>query len=436
MYTALKLYKVSKNNIDLYDPKDITPEAFQHMNDVNSSLYIAIEDTVEKARYSLFYSKLITDDAVVSCATWESLMGALTDRIIKGYSTDIPCFSPGQDHPDNHVKVWDVMSTTNTFDIHYADASTGRIGKFAFRWQQKDLVISIQDGAEKYPNLKYCIPVVNGFICRPIYRDDYPNTLFALDGAHLCWQTFHGHTTPEIQLLDFSSIGEIKICNITTSPKKDTDFHLTFHDRISHFNLFSDWKLQNSVYPLPEYTPIIVLAGTAILPDQYRKANTDTVIFNPSHFPLNAALAKRQVLIDLPMDSAVGLHYQTSDLETYFRSELTTPLYVSQENFIILVKTPFIYVRRMTLDTWSNGILINSLEQPSILLHNVTGTLSDYYNAQFSFYNELTTQYSTELKRTDSLFSDKQVAFEQPRCDHIDPIELRKSSHTLLYLMN
>lgn len=434
MYSVTKLYVVKRNNIEVLNTTDLTPVDFQQLNALNTVLYVAIIDSKTKKQTGLNYSRLITDNAICSKQTWNEFNADLTDSIVLGYKETIPGYIPGMNTPSNQVISWDAMNSLNTFNLNYADYQSGQEGIYPFRWNLKDMKISLQEGAKTYPDLGKCLPIVNGLICRPVYRKE-TNFLYALGGAHLFWQTGE-HITPEIQLLDFSELGNIEVCNIYAHDirRDEKDFALYFMNRTDSFSFETEWYLSSS-WSLHEYTPIIVLAGIPIFPDKYQTVSEFSLKFSMNTQPFHRALAYRKYLQAEP-NSQAEIAYSTEDLNTYFQNQLTKdPASISKECFVLLVKRPRLYVTRVPLDVWRNGITINLYTEEGMLQHDATGTIRVYHKDTLSDRKELTLQNSEEIYMADNLFEESQLAFIKPDCLHQDFKNIQQSNCTMLYLM-
>ena len=431
MYVVTDLQKVERNRIVRYSPESLEPRAFQELNALNTALYVTV--TQDGVSTALHYSRLITDRTLGQATTWEAFAAQITDAILMGYGIDLPGYKAGGSYPDKQIVMWDVMSTLYTFTLGYSDYLSGVTNLYPFRWKLPDLAIDLWEGVETYPKLSHSIPVVNGIMCRPYY-DEQINRLYAVDGAKLCWQ-INSRFTPEVQLLDFSELGEVSAHGIYLHPKRATDFQLSFTDRITHLNPYSEWKLTCNAYSFKEYTPIVVLAGMPIWPDEYTLASEHIIQFELSHFPWNKALARRQFLT-AEANSQAAVHYQTLSLENYVAKHMDTTAF-ARESFVILVHTPNLYVIREYLDSWANRILVNHYHQNGLLVHKPTGNILNYHTSRYTDRTELCLQNEIELRAIDADFTGSQVAYEAPICYHTSsgyPLDLQTNALEMIYV--
>lgn len=431
MNSILKLYAVYKNSISVFAVSDLTPQEFQAKTDLNTTLYIAAEFANKVV--GLNYSRLITDNDIGTLTNWQAVADALTDEIIIGYTDTIPGYNPGTITPKNQVVSWDVLGTLNTFNCNYASYLSEKEGLFAFRYSLKDLKINLQKQAPAVPNLKNCLPFINGLACRPVYREA-SKSLYALTGAQLCWQ-FGKHRTPEVQLADLSALGEFDVRNIYFSKmvSDKRDFALYSTDRTGEFNLDADWYL-TSDYSLREYTPIVVLGGIVILPDQYEVVSENSIRLSIRDLPVHRSLVYAKYLKADP-NSQAEVAYTTESLKTYFTNAFTKQEDLSADCFVIMVKCPRVYISRTLLDVWNNGITINLFTEEGLLLHNATGTIRVYEKATYSDRKELTIQNLEELYAIDRGRSDVQVVSVPSDNRNHKLCNIQESSCTMLYIM-
>ena len=420
MYSVTKLYVENKCEVRAYDPAEFTPTELQDMSDINTRLYVSVK--TEDEDVALDYSRLITDHAIVNATTWDDFNTQLTDGLVIGYTIHLPGFVPGTNYPANPVRVWDALRVLKTFNLDYSDYLSGKSNIFAFRWNLKDLKITIMDNATVFPNLRRCVPVVNGFACRPVFNDD---ALYGLDGAKLCWHR-NNHFTPEIQLLDFTHVGDLEICNI----------HLDNHiDDVSVYARLMDtaftWCFTTSK-SLYEYTPILVLGGMMIFPDQYKIKSEHAITINIGKIPLQKALVLREYLCDNPCTSS-GVGYTSDDFQTYLLTEFSKE--ISSSAFMIFVKTNRLYISREKMVSWRHGVSIDNYGTDGLLINDATGTTRNYHLSDYHNCDELTVQTTERIFIADNLFDSEQLCFIDSDCRHQGFEDLNRSRCTMLFLM-
>ena len=432
MYAITKLYRSDSSSMRSYNTDEITPEELQSGADVNTRIYISVREDNDNTDISVDYSQLITDTDLGRLETWDQLSARLTDEHVIGYKTDLPGYIAGGDNPRYPARTWDVMNTLQTFAVDYGEYLSDRHGILAYRHNLPDLRISLYEGADPKPDLNRCLPVVNGYVCRPIYRQEKEH-LYALDGARLCWQQAT-HMTPEVQLIDFSLIGDISTHPIylnAPSPEHD-GFVLSFNSRNHGYSLDADWILTSKKYDLRKYTPIVVLGGIAILPDKITVFNHNSCRFPVQDVPWDTALVYKKYLIDESSTTA-EMHYDSLAVKDYLDSQMTADIF-SKDTFVVLVHAPRLYVARVPVDVWQNGITMNLTAALGLLLHDRTGTIRNYHLNTYSDRKELVIQNMEELFRADHPVRDGQLAFINP--DHVHPFpNVNISNCTMIHLM-
>lgn len=424
MYTITKLYKEQRSRIDVYKPEEITPQEFVSGLGINIRLYMSVEDSQTKKNVALDYGRMFTDYAVTEVSSWEELNSLLTDALVLGYTVSMPGYLPGTISPRNPIKIWDVMSITNTFNIDYCDYKSGRSNIFVLRWNLRDLGISIQDNALEYPNLKRCIPIVNGFTCRPIYRQE-DNKLYALNGSQLCWN-IGLHTTPEVQLLDFTDFDDVVSLPIhTTKHTTENCMFCESTDGMYNFTFTSN-------YSLYEWSPVIVLAGVMIFPDEYNIKSEYKLSINIDRFPLNKSMCLMKFLKN-ESNSSSGVGYTTDEFKKYLLEQMNTD--ISADTFVFFIKTPNLCVTRTKLTSWRNNITVDLNTNEGILINDATHTVRNYHKDTLPDRKELTIQTHENIFIADNLYDDFQVAFEKPDCLHHTFEDLNRSTNTMVFLL-
>lgn len=434
MYNVIKLYLHRTSNVNIYDPAEMEPLDFANLvysTEFNKHLFVAVENTETDTFIALDYSRMILEQAIPhNAVTWVDFAASLTDALIDGYTTNIPGYLPGKLQPAHRALWWDAMSTLRTFDISYADAETTKSNIFGIRWTLRDIKISLQDTDTVKPDLTKCLPIVNGFACRPQYNS-LDKSLYGLDGAHLLWQT-NEHFTAEIGLIDFSEVAsEVKICSISTEDQANSFKLETKFDQIS---LIKSWRLINKDIDLSQYVPIVVLCGVMLLPDSLTIPNANTIICSPQLHPIHNALAYKGFL-KAKSDTSAEITYTSSSLVDYFTEQLQ-PGIKSPDCFVILLKTSRLMVTKVPLDIWKNEITINLYTDEGLLLHNATHTFKSYHTDVLEDRKELTVQNLEIILKTDENFDQKQMAMVDPDCAHEKFLNLRSGNCSMLYLYN
>lgn len=432
MAEVTKLYLVERNTIKIFDPTDVTPKEFQAKVGLNKKLYISIYLSRVVPQRALDYSHMVTDYNLGKIETWSELTEALTDELIDGYSSELPGYEPGTVSPINYPVYWDALSTLNTFNISYSDIHSDLTNFFAFRWNLKDLKFELQKDPLEVPNLKNCIPIVNGFICRPVYHPTR-ECLYAKEGAHLCWQQ-GVHRTPEASLVDMTKLGGyfVEEIKFNGDPERFTSLKvLSVH---TDFDTTSDWVI-HTPHNLNEVTPILVIAGIPLLPDQYQVLSPHSLKFNLRILPLHYALAFRQYLY-AQTNSNADIAYSTLSLQDYLYKQVTIKQdELSPDTFVIYVKSPKLYVTREHLDVWNKNLVMNLYTEEGLLQHNATGCIRSYHMEEYSDRKELTIQNMEDFYVADMKYQEEQLAFINPRCNHHSFVNLQTSKMTMLYIM-
>lgn len=432
MYKVLKLFAVHRSSIDVFTPEEKSPQEFQQLADMETTLYILISAPNNiYGKVGIAYGRLITDHSIGLQPTWDLFCKKITLEILLGYSELIPGYGYQHDSPENPMVIWDVMHLTDTFNTNYADYVTETTGLFPFRHTLKDLVITLQDNNNTTkPDFKNCVPIVNGYICRPILKD---NKLYALDGSHLSWNT-GPHLTPEVLLLDFQHIGDMTTHSMYIDKFPERSFSVSFCNRQDRLSLDSDWLL-TSQYSLYEYTPIVSIMGLLIFPDRIELTSEYSFRVKVQDIPFNKALAMRS-FYTVDTNSPSEVSYGTEDPLEYLQRELTQETYnPSKDTFVILIKNPRIFVSRFGTDVWRNGVTVDIYTEEGLLIHDPTQRVLAYHCSTFSDRKELTLQNSHTYLMADNPFISKQLGFIKPDCKHQDFQDLFQGNATLLSVM-
>jgi hypothetical protein len=425
MYHVTYIYIETKNQINPYTKQEISPIQLQGYININTHIYLAVVDDKKKIGV-IDYCRLCLSSSIVNASAWDEFDNLLTDALVLGYKTTLPAYVPGGIRYNNPVKNWDALATLNTFNLDYGTYTTGSYNLFAYRWTMKDLRISLQDNAREFPNLQRCLPVVNGFTCRPFYDKD-AEVLWALDGAHYCWYDYTP-ATPEVQLLDFTELGEIVPCSIRYRGQ-----YVESHDvLVAEPERSSQWILSFPRYKLSEWTPIVVLAGILVLPDEYKVLSTTSIGIDINKYPLHKALVLKEVYQANPYNET-GMFYTTKSPANYLRDEFQSSM--SPDTYVLFVHTPRLYINREQVDVWRNGLTINLHNPEGILIANSTHLVKNYHREYTSVGKELTIQNTEVIKRGDDLISNTQIGFVLPSCRHENFEDLNRSGCTIIRIL-
>ena len=408
MYTTHLIYIERRSSIDVYTREDIAPTDLWAMINLNTRVYVAV--TKNNIFHALDYTRMIVDyEDAATASTWDDYDNVLTDGLVFGYEVHLPAYAVGTVIPTNPVKVWDALSTLNTFNLDYGDFITGRYNIFSYRWMLHDLRMSIQEDCTSVtPNLTRCLPIVNGFVCRPAYNTS-DNALYALGGAKLCWFD-DGHTTPEVQLLDFTSVGEFDVVNI-----RDGEHHT--NNDVLFVKRDNKWCFKFNNYSLSEYTPILVLGGILILPDQYKISNVNTISVNIDTIPFSKALPLKKMLED-NATSPAAIVYEGMPYKQYLEQQFAEEL--SSDCFMIFVHTKRLFInRQLNLDTWKNYNTVNDFNKNSyLLLNKATSTIRNFHLDKLDDRNELIVQNHTAVNLVLDKHDDSSLVMIHSDCKH------------------
>lgn len=417
MYNVTKIYICSKTQMGIYNPEELTVAEVKDRVSINTSIYVSVADG--NVNVALDFCRLITDYPVSKTNSWEDFNNELTDKLVIGYQCTLPGFIPGSSNPSHPLKIWDILGTLNTFDTTYADCTSEVEGTFAIRRNLPDIRVKIQDTAEEYPDLKNCIPVVNGFICRPIYKN---SKLYGLEGSKMCWTTVK-HSTPEIQLLDFNEVGDIVCTDISST--EDTLRTVTIG------KIVDESIVLTTPYSLSEYTPIVVLAGTMILPNKIDIVSNTTISIDIPKTAVQIALAYRNYLTNMySFDSEVA--YRTDTLSNYLTSEFNT--INSSSCFVIFIKTKRLFISKEHVVSWRYGYTLDNYNTDSILINDVTGTIKNYHSDSTGDRTELAVQLEEPLYIADYKENEKQLIFTSNDCKHQKFTDIVRKSYSMLYI--
>lgn len=426
MYTVNRIYIETHSSIKYFNLSDLSPTTLKYIADVNTHIYLAIDNNETHEKSAVDFCRMVTDQDINTATTWDEFSERLTDALVLGYAAELPCYDLYSNSYTNPVQIWDALASLKTFNLDYGDCFSGKYNLYMYRYRLEDLRITVQDEASEYPNLKRCLPIVNGFACRPYY-DKTKEVLWAMDGAHLCW---HDYTpaTPEVQLLDFTEVGDIEITSIHDSNHYDERVDTLYTQQ--HQN--SRWYFSFPNYSLNEWTPIFVLGGLMIMPDQYKAVSSTRVSIDVNKIPFNKALALKKVLQASPVTPA-GIAYHSLPYEEYLETEFARD--ISKDTFVVFVHKPRLYVSRESVDVWRNEMCVNLYSPEGLVMNDATYTVRNYHRDTYSDCKELTIQNSEIIRIGDDAFPKDQLCFINPDCKHHNFEDINRSRCTIVRLL-
>jgi len=174
--------------------------------------------------------------------------------------------------------------------------------------------------------------VVNGFVCKPVCvtgdaAHSTGNVIFAKYGAQLCWQNGI-HRTPEVQLLDFSDLGDIEIRPFNFD--QSAEDRIIFSGKTGEFTTNKRWLFKTTL-DLNEYTPIVIFCGIPVFPDRIVRETNHVFSLDIFKIPLNYALPYRKYLTNDPVGA--GVVYNSEELSSWYKNGTIADL-----SFIISIK--------------------------------------------------------------------------------------------------
>ena len=423
-YTVIRVYMVDRYTVDIVEPEDISPREIQdRINSPNVHAYLSLQEVGVEAYVDFDYSHFITDFNVNSKETWAQISSLLTEEIVQGYSCSIPGYKYGSDVPHSPVVLWDATNTLYTFAISYSDYLSESESKYALRWKQRDLRIRLRPEAPVVPDLTRCIPIVNGICCKPYYSEQ-SKYLYALDGAKLLWQT-GVHITPEVQLLDFSDIGDVECVEMTLSDLEPDKIKVD-----TNGSIYNEWTFKCNNFNLKEYTPLVVLGGCVIWSKDIKIVGEHEFSINPSLHCLEACSTWRKYLTSEANSNAMT-SYDAESLYDHFRSEMEHG--ESRECFVCMIHTSGLFYRVVRANTWKNNVVMDLFAPIGILIRNTTETITAFHNTEFADRQELIVQNLEDLYIGDERIELKHEGFVKCDCRHHEFRRLQDSSYTMLY---
>lgn len=424
-YTVCRIYITDGVEIDIYSPSEISlTEIKSKLIGPNCHAYISVRINTTTSIIDFDLSHYITDFNTKNIETWNEFNNRLTDQIVNGYKCDIPGYSNGQDSPRNPVKLWDATNVLNTFILGYSDHLRENPSSYNLRWKQLDLSIKFKPNTKTKLDLTRCIPVVNGVTCRRWFSSK-SDTLYALDGARCLWQSGE-HITPEVQLLDFTSIGQVEVDDFTlTQEKNKTQLHLS--------SIYNECRCETEDYNLREYTPLVVLCGCLIWSKDISIIDEHHFTFSPSKHCLEKMRIWKQY-IQTNANSRAEIAYDSDIILDHIKSECSKE--TSDDCFVYYVKTSNLFYRSLTLKTWDDAITIDLNAPVGILIRNENNSITAFHCNTLVDRKELIVQNLENIYSSDNVLTESKVGFLKPDCQHHKFKRIQDSKFTMLYVMN
>ena len=438
MYVPTQVYIKKNRSIETFSVSHITPaEVYKQMDTEDVTVYLAVRNTVKVTDnvFGINFSELITDTNIGHHSTWSSIAAALTQAYVLGYSTRIPGYVTGSDKPKQSLITWNMMSTFNTFDLAYSDHLSNRANIPAIKWSLNDLRIRIMEGAGVHPNLANCLPIVNGIACKPLFNERL-NNLYALGGARYLRNEY----LPELQLLDFNPLGKLSVeriarTDLATAKIADnttTVIHRGGNDPLVFHRPWVCWTNKD----LREYTPIVVLAGSIVWPDEIFFDNEHQFRFRLFDRNLNRIRVWGEFCQSIS-DTDAAISYRASQIIPYFDKEFAKPADDgSSECFVVYIKSNKIVVHREPLRTWRGGLLMDHYAPEGVLIRDITHSVHTYYS------NTMTDRKLLRVQLNENLYFDsrddnaEEILLSEYNCQHADLLRLCDSSYTMVYLLS
>ncbi len=407
------------------------------MDTEDTVVYLAVKDTnkITDNAFGINFSELLTDTDIGRLETWNSIGAALTQALVMGYSARIPGYVTGTDQPKRSLTTWSLMSVFKTFDLSYSDHKSDRADIPALAWGLNDLRIRVNHEARATPNLANCLPIVNGIACRPHFNKKR-DALYALGGTRYMRNSF----LPEIQLLDFSALGPIEQERLTwveyreaiSLPQTTSVISRGENDQLV---LNRAWSCYTSK-DLTKYTPLVVLGGSIIWPDEIIIDSPHTFRFRLFNRNLNRIRVWSNYCQDEP-ETGSYISYRADQILPYFRTEFEKPEESpSTECFVIYVRSSNLVVNRVPLRTWRGGLLVDHFAPEGVLVRDYTHSVHTYFS------NTLTDRKVLRVQMPENLYFDSiedeatEVLYTEYDCPHADLLRLCDSSYTMVYLLS
>lgn len=348
MFVVKKLVIKNNSNIVTHTIDDFTPNEFENLfldAVLNHKEYVIVAD--DDNEYLLNFGNLVRD-IDISLDSWEAFANELTEEIIDGY-TDKSIYV---DSSLNLAKPVTLNHCDNTkYKLAYAIADSEYIGKFADRHRCHDLCIECNDTTV---NMNSVLPIVNGYACRIKHSKSDMQKVYALSGVDLVTGV---NTTPDVALLNYTNVGELKFFNLGYTAAANTA-RVTTNTKIGssyHFNKNSILSITlPESYDLNEYFPIPVINGIIAMPDKIRISGSNSFTVDTVSIPVLTSVLRYNQLMNEYVDEyrrcviANGYDKVQSDLVEGNTSS----------TFLVLVKGKLL-IERTTLPCDFNSIDTN-----------------------------------------------------------------------------
>lgn len=442
MYIPTRVYAKHNHTIDSWPVADITPtEVYRKIDTEDTVVYLSLRDDTKttKNNFDINFGEMLTDTDIGTSETWGQIAQRLTQALVLGYSTRLPGYVSGTDRPKCGLIMWNAMNTFKTFSIGYADHLSKRANIPAIKWALPDVRIGLLEGTTNNPSLNNSIPIVNGLACRPVY-DAKRNYLYGLGGARYSWNDF----MPEVSLLDFSKLGSIKIERLVADNIDHLDSYRnatvilvqkTESNENAPLVFHRPWELYTT-YSLSEYTPLVVLGGSIIWPDEiiiddehHYHLKLNTKVFNRTRvwaqYCMNDAATDAEVM------------YKAPPVLDYFQEQFNLPEDTpSGECFAVYVHNVNLVVNRRNLISWKHGISLDLFATVGVLIKDYTHTIHPYHAASLVDRQVLTVQRFENLYLDTQGQRNTEYMISEHDCAHADLMSLGASSYRMLYLLS
>lgn len=441
MYIPVRVYIKANRSINHWSIDDITPEeVYRKMDTEDTVVYLSVRDDTKttKNMFDLNFSELLTDTNIGKRTSWGEIAVGLTQALVLGYSTRLPGYVSGTDKPKRGLTAWNIMNVFKTFTVSYADHLSKRADIPAIKWALTDIRIGFMDGAKVYPTLSNSLPIVNGIACKPFY-DKKDNYLYGLGGARYSWNNF----LPEIGLLDFTRLGNIVVSRmirgtrLQATDNKDTTVISSENEdgSLSPLVLHRPWECY-SPYNLKEYTPVVILAGSIIWPDEIIIDSEHTFRFKLFDKNLNRTRVWAKFCMNEPATNAEVM-YKASPILDYFAEELSKPeSSPSTECFVIYIHASDIVINRKALTAWRSGIALDLYAPTGVLVKDITHTVHTFYANEMVDRQVLTVQPFEELYLDTKSETDEECMISDYYCQHAELMSVADSSYEMLYVLS
>lgn len=404
MYTITHVYAKQGHAMRVYTPEEKTLQEIKELFGIHNTVYIAVkyveDDTGTTDLYGLNLSRMLADTKLFACGTWSELGVAITDKLVYGYETLIPGYHPGRSLPNNTVAVCDPVSYGG-FNVEYLDMNMSDYrNAYHLRWKMPDLVIS--QTADKGIQLKNCLATVNGVTNRPVWQN---GELFIPGGSKLAWNTDRTHT-PEITLVDTTQLGGYEVL-------KFDEVTINYLNRNNTYNAHCDWEIVlPEQYSMYKYTPIVILGGSIIFPDELPKKGARSFTISPETTGWRNTLAYQKTRHGQDTNRTGIIYTAEMSPEEYLKN-IRTGNY--PDACIILLRAFRVYVNRYPFDTWINHTTLSVNTPLGVLYHEASGTIRNYHSTRMSNRQELMFQNLDVLSHLELPDTQAQLILDNPR---------------------